>query len=107
MDIHKQAEEMGISPESFKKLCKTFLKTVDSSVESLSSAIEAGDCSEIAHSAHHIKGAAINLNFMNISSVAQHIEEEAKLGNSEALSWDLDRLKTEISTIRQEIHENL
>ncbi|RKX79353.1 MAG: hypothetical protein DRP87_03550, partial [Spirochaetes bacterium] len=52
-----------------------------------------GDIEKIAFLAHHIKGAALNLDLTDLSKIAKRVELNSKAGDIEGVSRDFERLK--------------
>ncbi|MFO7850630.1 MAG: Hpt domain-containing protein [Spirochaetia bacterium] len=101
MNLPLKAEEIGISIEAYKNLCSLFLKTTKNDLQALFRALEAEDREEIAAHAHHIKGAASNMEFKSL------MEETEKLNNAAAdapleelhgYAEQINKLFTEIET---------
>ncbi len=107
MDIQKAAEEIGISVDGYKKLCSLFIKSGRTDCANLRDAIEAMDRVKIKEYAHHIKGAARNLDFETLSSLAKEIEFGAPDEPKEQLLSAYNRLFTSYEDVEMEIKEAL
>ncbi len=74
MELEHAAESIGISVEVYKRLCRTFIDESEKDLLKLESCINRGRTVEVEETAHHIKGAAINLDFSRLSAAALEIE---------------------------------
>ena len=77
MDIDKLSSEIGISPESYRKLIQTYIDRTTSDLTQLEIAIDNRNIWKIQEYCHHIKGASLNLELMDIFEIAQNMEDMA------------------------------
>ena len=99
--MEKAAEEIGISLEAFKGLCRTFVEETDSDLLIITSSLAKNDRSEIKKRAHHIKGAALSLEFNAVADCVFSIEEKAEVISSQELEDLVFRLNNELVEIKK------
>jgi two-component system sensor histidine kinase TorS len=78
MDIEVLAEELGLEKAGALRIVRIFLDSTTQDLEQLTHALEEQDADEVARMAHHIKGAAGNLELVAIEKAAVLLEEKAK-----------------------------
>jgi HPt (histidine-containing phosphotransfer) domain-containing protein len=94
MEIEKIAAEIGISGDTLRSLYRTFLESTPKDLAALEDGIARQDVNIVTTSAHHIKGAAINLELLKLAEKAKILENSAKPGN-----WaELTRLFHELTS---------
>ncbi len=81
MNFKKFAEDLELDVEEYLELVELFLETGKSDIQNLQAAIADNDAEKIAYAAHSIKGAAINLGFVELSEKAKNIEQKARNGD--------------------------
>ena len=92
MDFQAAADEIGISVEAYTRLCSLFLETTKGDLRALASAFDNGNREEIGSLAHHIKGAAANMEFNEMMEEARTLQTKA----AEAPFLELEELRTRI-----------
>jgi len=107
IDSAAAAEEIGISEESYKKLCSLFLETMKEDTAGLREALSTERRKDIRSLAHHIKGAAANLDFMTLSIKAEELQKAADDEDMELLRLKADLLLEEYKKIQISIEEIL
>ncbi len=103
IDPETAAEEIGISAIAYKKLCALFIGTVDDDTKTLRQAVESGNREEIRSRAHHIKGAAVNLEFTVLARQAGNIQNMALEADFNTIQMELEQLCNEYADIRMGI----
>ena len=78
MNFKELAENLGLEEEEYLELIELFIETGMSDLNNLRSAIEGGSAEKAVRAAHSLKGAAINLGFIELSEIAKKIEEKAR-----------------------------
>jgi HPt (histidine-containing phosphotransfer) domain-containing protein len=78
MDLEAAAGELGLERDGFLELLTLFLDTAAGDLASLKAAVGAGDAKTAAVAAHSLKGAALNLGFMELGHAAREVEVAAK-----------------------------
>ncbi len=107
IDSAAAADQIGISEEAYKKLCSLFLRTMEEDTAGLREALAAEQREDIRSRAHHIKGAAANLDFMTLSIKADELQKVADDEDMEQLRSKADLLLGEYKKIQTEIEEIL
>ena len=74
MDLTTTAREIGISLDSYKRLCKIFIAHTTEDMKELKKAIKEHRLAEAADLAHHIKGAAANMEFNDMADAAKELQ---------------------------------
>ena len=89
MDLKNAADEVGISVEAYKRLCRLFIENTDNDIVKLKEACDANRLQEAADIAHHIKGAASNMDFLQLADTAKRLQLKAldSLNDTHTL-WD-------------------
>jgi HPt (histidine-containing phosphotransfer) domain-containing protein len=103
INLEFAAEEIGISTAAYKKLCALFLLTVDDDMKTLHVAENSVNREELKHKAHHIKGAAVNMEFTHLARQAEKIENSALNADYETIQTELHLLYDEYEKISMEI----
>jgi HPt (histidine-containing phosphotransfer) domain-containing protein len=103
MNLEERAEDLGLEPDDFLTLLGLFVETTEADLERLDTALQGGDLDEVARIAHHIKGAATNLDLEGPLEAAKQMESEAANNDSENLA----NLKRRIADSLQEIIRSL
>ncbi len=92
MDFRAAADEIGISVEAYTRLCSLFLETTKGDLRALSSAFDNENRDEIESLAHHIKGAASNMEFDDMREEARELQIQA----AEAPFSELENLRVRL-----------
>ncbi len=74
MNLKNTAEEIGISVEAYKRLCRLFLDNTDTDIDKLKTAFAQRRLKDAADIAHHIKGAASNMDFTEMADTAKRLQ---------------------------------
>jgi HPt (histidine-containing phosphotransfer) domain-containing protein len=103
MDVTGLAENLGLDEETTRQLLQTFIKATAGELVKLGQAMAKGETAQVAELAHHIKGAAANLELETMRAAALKLELWAKAGSlesgetvSQTLTAELSALKTAI-----------
>jgi len=81
MDFNDLALRLGIDEEEFKELVELFITTTCSDIKKIKNSISDHTLADAAAASHSIKGAAGNLGFDEIFSLAGQMEMQAKGGS--------------------------
>ena len=103
MDIAELAEELGIDESAARRLLETFVTATDSDLGELRNAVQAGHVTRCAGLAHHIKGAAANLDLETIREAAYRLEMTTKSGVLDGADAVVTTIETELSQLRAEL----
>lgn len=86
------AAELGLEPAQAEELLRTLLRVSLEDLEALRLAAAGADAQSVAHLAHHIKGAAANLEVADLRAAAARIEALAERGELAAVGVELEAL---------------
>jgi HPt (histidine-containing phosphotransfer) domain-containing protein len=100
MDIESMAEDLGLEVEEVHRLVLTFLDSTEQDILLLSRAFSDGDAEKLRSAAHHINGAAANLELYEIAEAAKGIEDRAHSGILEDPAAQLEMIRNRLDTIR-------
>ena len=78
IDFETALKRIGGNEVLYKKLLTIFLNDIN--IENLYTAIDNGDLTEVAATAHTIKGVAANLALTNLQNITTAIDIDAKAG---------------------------
>lgn len=107
IDMETAADEIGISLEAYRRLCSLFLETMEKDTAQLREALETEQREEIRSRAHHIKGAAANLEFTVLSLKAEEMQHAAHEKEMKQLRAMADGLFEEYNIIKAEFEERI
>ena len=105
MSLKELAQELGLEPDEIRELLAIFIETSESDIDRLQQAIVEGDAKRVADAAHSIKGASANLGFIDISSVAKNLEQNARENSLEDLTDEVLIIKERLSVIAKSIDD--
>jgi HPt (histidine-containing phosphotransfer) domain-containing protein len=103
MNISAMAAELGLEEEDVRRMVRTFLDSTEEDLMRLGRAFSKGDTEKIGSIAHHIKGAASNLELREIVEAALGIEENARCGLAEDPTGLVGRIRSRLGVIRTEL----
>ena len=87
------AEELGLEPGQAEELLRTLLRVSREDLEGLRLAAARADAQSVAHLAHHIKGAAANLEVEDLRAAAERLEALGKQGELASVAVELEALQ--------------
>ena len=93
------AAQIGLTEVDFRKMVEIFVKETETDLKKLEQACDLGDSEETALTAHHIKGAALNMEFDQLAQAAEKLEKEARQGKLESAARFRATIKTELAEI--------
>jgi HPt (histidine-containing phosphotransfer) domain-containing protein len=103
MDITALAAELGLKEEDVRRLILTFLDSTEQDLVLLGEAFSERDAEKLHATAHHIRGAAGNLELNEIAEEARKIEEKASGGVIEDLSDSISFINSRLDMIRTDL----
>jgi len=103
MDITNIAEELGLEEEDVRRLVLTFLESTEGDLPQLSRAFAEGDAEKMRAVAHHIKGAAANLELNRIAATAKLVEDKARRGVLEDPAAHVQMIHDRLESIRTQV----
>ena len=101
MDYKDIAARLGIDEEDFIELVELLVTTTLSDIDKIKKGVREGNSQDAAAAAHSIKGAAGNLGFDDIFTLAKDMEMQAKQGsldNFEAYIKDIEEMVKALNT---------
>ena len=78
------AAQIGLSEIDFKRMVEIFIRETEADLKKLQQTCDLGDSEETALTAHHVEGAALNMEFNQIARAAKNLENEARQGKLES-----------------------
>ena len=103
MDFNDLASRLGIDEEDMKELVELFVTTTLSDIEKIRKGISDNNPADAAAAAHSIKGAAGNLGFDEIFSMARDMEMQAKKGSLENFDGYISDLENKVNALNPSI----
>lgn len=105
MNIRSTAAEIGISVEAYKRICTLFIENTDKDLLKLKSELEMNDLKQSAATAHHIKGASANMDYVDIAALAKKLQMLLQSGTpaSEELMKQYEQLSQRYQNIKDEL----
>jgi HPt (histidine-containing phosphotransfer) domain-containing protein len=97
------AAQIGLGEKDYKKMVEIFVRETKSDLKKLHQSCLLGDSEETALSAHHIKGAALNMEFDIIVRAAKNLENEARQGKLTSAAQFIGLIETELAEISQSL----
>ncbi len=101
MNFKEGAENLEMEEDEFVEITDLFVKTCLSDLMKLQSAIEKREALYVAKHAHSIKGAAVNLGFMEIFDAAKKMEMEARDDRLNDAAEMVQKIKGEVDRIAE------
>ncbi len=99
MDFKVLWERLGIDQEDFMELVELFITTSLSDIEKIKKGVANNNPADAAAASHSIKGAAGNLGFEDISSLAKDMEMQAKKGSLENFDTYINDIENSVNAL--------
>lgn len=103
MDIQNLAGELGLEEQEVRRLFQTFLESTEKDLVLLDQAFTEQDEEKMRAAAHHIKGAAGNLELEVIAEAARRIEEKARRGRIEDPAVHIANIRRQLESISTQL----
>jgi HPt (histidine-containing phosphotransfer) domain-containing protein len=87
------AEDLGLDLEQADALLRTLLRATREDLEGLRGAVAAQQAGSVASLAHHVKGAAANLEIEELRAAAERLETLGREGQLDGAAAELLRLE--------------
>jgi len=100
MDFKNMARNLEMSEAEFSELAALLVTTGLSDLAKIETGLAAGDAEKVAQAAHSIKGAAGNLGFAALATIAGTMETSARAGCLDGFDEKMARLQQQIDTIQ-------
>ncbi|MQY76751.1 MAG: hypothetical protein GH155_03895 [Spirochaeta sp.] len=97
------AAQIGLAEIVFKRMVEIFIRETEADLKKLEQSCDLGDSEEIVLTAHHIKGAALNMEFNKLAQAAKNLENEARQGKLESAARSRAIIETELVEIRHSL----
>jgi HPt (histidine-containing phosphotransfer) domain-containing protein len=101
MNIKQLALELGLEQDEFSELLAIFIETSESDLLKIQEGVSNGEAEQVADAAHSIKGASANLGFIDISSDAKSIEQEAHNNHLVDLADNINKIRERLVMISE------
>jgi len=106
MNISNMAQSLGLEIQDYISLVKLFLQTTADDLQKLDSAIAERDTSLVSQTAHHIKGAAVNLELQGIAADARKAEQCAKQSDFHGASRAVSNIRAELEAVSRALSKD-
>jgi len=103
MNISVLAEELGLEEEDIRALVRIFLESTEQDLDQLARAYTSGDANLLRSTAHHIKGAAGNLEVNVVAAEALAMEQGVASENLEDPGPGIARIRAELDALRSQL----
>ena len=103
MDIKNLAEELSLEENDARRLVRTFIERTEQDLLLLEQAIADKDADLVRRLAHHIKGAASNLELSDIAEAMRTIEEKGRSNSVEDTEPEIAAVRSGLDSIRVDI----
>ncbi len=99
MNFKEMASDLGFDENDFTELAQLLVTTSLSDLKKLENGVGLKNADKVAKAAHSIKGAAGNLGFIKISTVAAEIESDARRGSLVGIEKKIKTIKAGLDLI--------
>jgi len=106
MNFKVQAEKMGLNEEEYVEIVNLFIKSTDHNLCQMRSAVETGDTSKIHQETHSLRGAALNLGFLEIYEIVERMALRVRENSWHGLSADIEVIQGRIDRIAKLVGKN-
>lgn len=100
MDLARLSRQLGFDPDTTRSLVSTFVQATEEDLTGLERAVAAGDATGAGRAAHHVKGAAANLELTDIIEAAESVEAAARAGSLAGVRPQLARIRAALAALR-------
>jgi len=99
MDFKHLASRIGLDEEDFMELVELFITTTLSDLAKIKEGVKNNCHQDAASASHSIKGAAGNMGFDAMFTLAKKMEMQAKTGNLENFDAYIKELETRVAKL--------
>ena len=99
MDVQQLASRLGIDEEDFMELVELFVATSLGDIEKIKKGVAEESSAEAAAASHSIKGAAGNMGFDEIFTLAKNMEMQAKQGDLNNFGAYIEDLESQVNAL--------
>jgi HPt (histidine-containing phosphotransfer) domain-containing protein len=100
MNIERLSRDLGFDLETTRGLLSTFVQATESALAGLERAVAAGDAFGAAGAAHHIRGAAANLELVEVVEAAKTVEATARAGVVAGLDRQIAQIRAALAALQ-------
>jgi len=100
-------EIVELMGDSMGEFIETYLDNSPKLIERMSTAIPAGDCDVVAHSAHQLKGGSGSIGAIQVFQLAMQLEEGSRDGKLDNLASIFEELKAAYEQVDAELRTHL
>ena len=100
--VERLVRDLELEPGSAAALAASFLRATREDLKKLQAAAQAGDARGVAAVAHHVKGAAANLEVEPIRSRSEALERRARAGDLATAAELLSEIGAELRRLEAE-----
>ena len=104
MNVKQKALEIGLSEKEFTGLIETFIRQTGEDLEQMDKASRDNNWDKVGQLAHHIKGAAANLEIPAVFDAARSMERRAGSEDGEDAFKLLDLLKNSFTGFEKAVN---
>ena len=105
MDFEGLASRLGIDKKDFMELAELFIETSRSDMDKIRQGMQEKDPLKAASASHSIKGAAGNLGFDNMATLAEKMEFKGKEGSLGGFEEDMAQLENFMTQLEHAVAE--
>lgn len=99
MNFNSMASDLGLDESDFRELAELLVQTSQSDLDRLQTAVDSQDFKAAAGAAHSIKGAAGNLGFQTLSSLARVVETQTRDSSLDGVPEAVATMHAELAAI--------
>jgi HPt (histidine-containing phosphotransfer) domain-containing protein len=99
MNFKELAESLGLDEEEYLEIFGLFVETGRTDLETIQSAIEEMNASEVERAAHSFKGASGNIGLMDLYEIAAEIVQKARNNQLEGIGERVESLRNKFEEI--------
>ncbi|MFQ5501113.1 MAG: ATP-binding protein [Phycisphaerae bacterium] len=96
-DVDDLIARWGHDPDLVGRLIERFRHHCQADLEAIEERFQAGDCEQLARSAHHLKGSAHYLSADRLGDVAARLEAKCRAGDLSGARGSLEELRVELT----------
>lgn len=100
IDVEANANEIGISVDAYKRLCRLFLEATAVDLSRLQAMVEAMQTDELSPMLHHIRGSALNMEFHRLVEQIDRLRDATSLGDHELARSHAAQLNSNFCELR-------
>ena len=99
MNIRELAENLGLEEEEYLELLDLLVETGMSDIDKYQKASDEGDIEGAVMAAHSLKGATANMGFMELSYMANELQDKAHNNRLEGAAKIIQSMREELKLI--------